>query len=374
MTDITLVVLCAGTSSRFGLKAKKQWLRIENEPLWLYVTKKLQNYSQFDKIIVTSHKDELNYMQNFSDDIIFVSGGDTRQESMNNALSKVDTKYVMISDVARSCVPQNVIEDLISNKEEADCIVPFLNVSDTVVYENTTINRDDVKLIQTPQLSNTAKLKTALKNDTIFTDDSSAIKATGGTVYYVKGSMDSKKLTFDDNLREIPCLKAPSNDIFTGSGFDIHPFEDNKEMFLGGIKIDVPYGFKAHSDGDVLIHSVIDALLGASGAGDIGEFFPDDDEQYKNIDSTLLLSKIVTFINNVGYEIVNVDLTIIAQKPKINPYKNDIKTKIAQLLKLPKQFINIKATTAEKLGFIGRSEGVAVQSIATLKYYDWKRK
>jgi 2-C-methyl-D-erythritol 4-phosphate cytidylyltransferase/2-C-methyl-D-erythritol 2,4-cyclodiphosphate synthase len=145
-------------------------------------------------------------------------------------------------------------------------------------------------------------------------------------------------------------------------------------MYLGGVNIDVPYGFKAHSDGDVLIHSLIDALLGAAGAGDIGEFFPDTDLEYKNIDSKLLLKKIVEFIYNVVYEIVNVDLTIIAQKPKINPYKNAIKTTIAELLNIEKQFVNIKATTAEKLGFIGRAEGVAVQSIATLKYYNWKRK
>ena len=372
MSDITLIVLSAGTSSRFGLKTKKQWLRIKNEPLWLFVTEKLHNYAKFNKVIVTSHEDEINYMRNFSDDIIFVKGGNTRQESMNNALREVDTQYVMISDVARSTVPQSVIHDLIHNKNKADCIVPYLKVSDTVVYENTTINRDDVKLIQTPQLSLTSKLKNALKEDTVFTDDSSAIKAIGGSIFFIEGSIASQKLTFDNDLKEISTLNGASNDFFTGTGFDIHPFEDNKEMFLGGIKIDSTYGFKAHSDGDVLIHSVIDALLGACGAGDIGEFFPDDDAQYKNIDSKILLSKIVTFINNVGYEIVNIDLTIIAQKPKINPYKIQIKSKLAELLNIKKQFVNIKATTAEKLGFIGRSEGVAVQSIATLKFYDWK--
>lgn len=374
MSDITLVVLCAGTSSRFGLKTKKQWLRINNEPLWFYVTKKLQDYSQFNNVIVTAHEDEMNYMQNFSNTITFVKGGNTRQESMNNALNEVTTKYVMISDVARSCVPRNVIDDLIAHKDKADCIVPFLDVSDTVVYDNETINRDNVKLIQTPQLSNTQKLKDALVNNTIFTDDSSAIKANKGTIYYVKGSHQSKKLTFENDLIQSPCLSAASLDYFTGTGFDIHPFEDNKQMFLGGINIDVPYGFKAHSDGDVLIHSLIDALLGAAGAGDIGEFFPDNDAQYKNIDSKILLSKIVSFINNVGFEIVNIDLTIIAEKPKITPYKMVIKTKIAELLNIQMQFINIKATTSEKLGFIGRSEGVAVQSIATLKFYDWKKR
>lgn len=374
MSDITLVVLCAGTSSRFGLKTKKQWLRVKNEPLWFYVTKKLQDYSQFDKVIVTAHEDELIYMQNFSNTITFVQGGNTRQESMNNALNEVTTKYVMISDVARSCVPKGVIHDLITHKDKADCIVPFLEVSDTVVYNNETINRDNVKLIQTPQLSNTQKLKDALVNSTIFTDDSSAIKANKGTICYVKGSHQSKKLTFENDLIESSCLTAPSSDYYTGTGFDIHPFEDNKQMFLGGIKIDVPFGFKAHSDGDVLIHSLIDSLLGAAGAGDIGEFFPDNDAQYKNIDSKILLSKIVSFVNNVGFEIVNIDLTIIAEKPKITPYKTIIKTKIAELLNIQMQFINIKATTSEKLGFIGRSEGVAVQSIATLKFYDWKKR
>ena len=151
-------------------------------------------------------------------------------------------------------------------------------------------------------------------------------------------------------------------------------FEDDKEMFLGGIKLPYNYGFKAHSDGDVLIHSLIDALLGAIGAGDIGEFFPDTDDAYKGIDSKILLEKIVNFIYNVGYEIVNIDLTIIAQKPKINPFKQEIKSNISKLLNLPKQFINVKATTAERLGFIGREEGVAVQSIANLKYYNWMEK
>lgn len=373
MSDVTLIVLCAGNSSRFALSAKKQWLRTENSPLWLFVTTRLKKSSNFNKIIVASHKNELNYMQNFTDEFVFVEGGETRQDSMRNALKMVTSKYVMVTDVARACIPEDVIHDLISSKNDADCIVPVLNVSDTVVYEDETINRDEVKLIQTPQLSRVEILNKALNTDIEFTDDSSAIKKIGGTVKYIKGSIESKKLTFEEDISSIKCIKEPSKNFFTGTGFDIHPFEDNKKMWLGGVNIDVPYGFKAHSDGDVLIHSVIDALLGACGAGDIGEFFPDTDAQYKNIDSKILLEDIVKFIYNVGYEIVNVDLTIIAQKPKINPYKQEIKTTIARLLNLEKQFVNIKATTAEKLGFIGRAEGVAVQSIATLKYYDWKR-
>ena len=374
MFDVTLIVLCAGNSSRFEHKTKKQWLRIKDEPLWLNVTKRLKTFSSFDKVIVASSEKELNYMKNFTDDFILVKGGDTRQQSILNCLEFVKTKYVMISDVARACIPRSVIESLLTEKENADCIVPILNVTDTVIYENQTINRDNVKLIQTPHLSNTQILKTALNTKIEFTDESSAIKSINGTIKYVQGSSDSKKLTLGDELEDLPCLKEPSNNFFTGTGFDIHAFEDNKEMYLGGIKLPYDYGFKAHSDGDVLIHSVIDALLGACGAGDIGEFFPDTDEKYKGIDSKILLDEIVTFVNNVGYEIVNIDLTIIAQKPKINPFKNDIKNSMAKLLGLEKRFINIKATTAEKLGFIGRAEGVAVQSIATLKYYNWKQK
>lgn len=373
MSNVSLVILCAGNSSRFNQSTKKQWLRVDNEPIWLYVSKKLTSYYSFDKIVVTSSKYELNYMQNFCDNITFVEGGDTRQKSIKNALKHIDSDFVMITDVARVNIPSCVVTNLIDSKNEADCIVPVLDVSDTVIYENDTINRDNVKLIQTPQLSNTKILNQALKTDIEFTDDSSAIKNINGQVKYVKGSIKSKKITFSEDLEVIKELPSPSNNFFTGTGFDIHPFEDNKKMFLGGVEIDVDYGFKAHSDGDVLIHSVIDALLGAIGAGDIGEFFPDTDEKYKGVDSKILLEEIVQFVKNVGYEIINLDLTIIAQKPKINPYKQEIKSKIASLLKIEKQFVNIKATTAEKLGFIGRSEGVAVQSVATVKYYDWKK-
>ena len=372
MQACTLVVLGAGSSSRFNHKTKKQWIRIENDPLWLNTTNRLSKYYNFSKVIVVGNKNELKYMKNYNNSFTYVVGGSSRQESMSNALSIVDTKYVMVTDVARACVPKDVIDRLIDNIGQADCIVPILKVSDTVVYNDNTINRDDVKLIQTPQLSNTTILKEALKTTEEFTDDSSAIKIAGGSIKYIEGSIKSAKLTFGEELNTLVCLKSPSTDMFVGTGYDIHPFEDNKQMVLGGVKIDSEFGFKAHSDGDVLIHSVIDAILGSIGAGDIGEFFPDTDQKYKNASSVKMLEEIMDFTTNVGYELVNVDITIIAQIPKINPHKDDIKSKMAQILNLPNNKVNIKATTAEKLGFIGRCEGVAVQSIATVKYYNWK--
>ena len=374
MNDTTLILLCAGESSRFTSSSKKQWLRVDDKPLWLYVCNKLSTYSNFTKVIVVSHKDEISYMQNFTDDFTFAEGGNSRQESMNNALKEVTTTHVLISDVARACIPELVVQTLLDSKKDADCIVPFLSVSDTVVYQNNTINRDDVKLIQTPQLSKTSILIKALKEDVEFTDDSSAIKNIGGSVKYVKGSISSNKITFIDDIQNITCLEAPSKDIFTGYGIDIHPFEQNKTMYLGGVKLPYEFGFKAHSDGDVLIHSIIDALLGAIGAGDIGEFFPDTDPKYKGADSKVLLKSIVNFVRKVGYDIINIDVTILAEIPKINPFKNEIKNSLTKLLNLDKFKINIKATTSERLGFIGRKEAVAVHSVATLKYYDWKKK
>ncbi|MDX4066354.1 bifunctional 2-C-methyl-D-erythritol 4-phosphate cytidylyltransferase/2-C-methyl-D-erythritol 2,4-cyclodiphosphate synthase [Aliarcobacter skirrowii] len=374
MEDVTLVVLCAGNSTRFENVCKKQWLRVENEPLWLNVTSRLNSYSNFKKTIVVSHENELRYMQNFNDDFLYVKGGETRQNSIKNALNFVDTKYVMISDVARACISKDMIDRILELKDKATCVVPVLGVSDTVIYEKNTINRDEVKLIQTPQLSLTDVLKKALDTNIEFTDESSAIKNSGYEISYVKGCIKAKKLTFLDDLDEIPCLKSPSKNFFTGFGFDLHSFEDNKPMFLGGVELPYSYGFKAHSDGDVLIHSLIDALLGAIGAGDIGEFFPDTDERFKNIDSKKLLEYIVRFVKNVGYEIVNVDITIIAEQPKINPHKIEIKNSLSQLLNLPKQFINVKATTSEKIGSIGRKEGVVVQCVANVKYYEWDKK
>ena len=374
MKETTLIVLCAGNSSRFELQAKKQWLRIEDEPLWLYVTKRIASFHNFDKIIVVSHQNELNYMKSFSDKFDFVAGGSTRQQSIKNALQKVTSPYVMITDVARCCIPKNVIQELINSKDIASCIVPVLDVSDTVIYKNETINREDVKLIQTPQLSNTTILKEALNTSVEFTDESSAIKNINQSIHYIKGSKESIKLTFGKELHQIDCLSEPSKDFFIGSGIDIHQFEENKPMVLGGVSIESQVGFKAHSDGDVVIHSIIDALLGAIGAGDIGEFFPDNDPQYKGADSKELLKHIVSFVYNVGYEIVNIDLTILAEKPKINPYKDAIKTQLSSIIGITKQRINIKATRGEKMGFIGRAEGVAVLSNANLKFYDWKRK
>ncbi len=362
---MSLILLSAGNSTRFNYSVKKQWLRVGNKPLWLFVADNFKEIYNFDRIVVVANKDDVLLYEKMSDYLI-VSGGEERQFSLKKALDYVDSEFVMVSDVARACLDKEVIKNILK-ETEYDCVVPYLNVVDTVVYKDKTINRDEVKLIQTPQLSKTKLLKKALNQDTVFTDERAAIESIQGNIKYIKGSEILNKITYFKDLKN-SCLKPPSKDYFSGVGYDSHRFEKNKKMYLGGVLIDVDYGFKAHSDGDVVIHSLIDALLGASGYGDIGDFFPDSDERYKNISSVKLLEKVKDILSYTGYEIVNIDITIIAQKPILKDYKLKIQRNLKSILNTK---VNIKATTNEKMGFVGREEGVAVISNTTLKYKDW---
>ncbi len=372
MSDLTLILLAAGNSTRFSPSVKKQWLRINHQPLWYFVTSEFESLNLFSKIIITAHKDEIDYMKSFCEHTI-VEGAQSRQASLKNALEHVTTPYVMVSDIARACPPKALIQRLIEAKEKAACIVPVLSMNDTVSFEGDNIDRDKLKRIQTPQLSRTDILKSALETPSEYTDESSAILAFGKTRVEVEGDESAHKLTRISDMKNIPCLCPPSTDTLVGIGFDVHAFEEGKKMFLGGVEIDSSFGFKAHSDGDVAIHSLIDALLGASGMGDIGTLFPDNDDSYKDIDSKLLFKECVRRLHNCGFTIINVDLTIIAQTPRLSAHKADIRRTLAHILEIEPFLCNIKATTTEELGFIGRKEGVAVQSSASLKYLDWTK-
>jgi len=372
LSDLTLVLLAAGSSSRFELDVKKQWLRIDHQPLWQFVALRLKNSNLFKKIIITSSADDIVFMKNY-DEFVFVEGSNTRQNSLKNALVEVDTDYVLVSDIARSCVSEDFLEKIVSKKSLADSIVPYLPVTDTIVYKDKTIDRDEVKRVQTPQLSRTSILKEALETDEDFTDESSAIIAFGGKREFILGEEDAHKITYISDLKNLSCLSRPSSDTLSGTGFDVHAFEDGGIMWLGGVSIESDVSFKAHSDGDVAIHALIDALLGAAGMGDIGMMFPDNDDTYKGIDSKELLKRVVTKIYNFGFVIVNVDITIAAEKPRVGKYKTQIRNTLSKILNIDAARVNIKATTTEKLGFIGRSEGVGVLANANLKYFDWSK-
>ncbi|MEA2029660.1 MAG: bifunctional 2-C-methyl-D-erythritol 4-phosphate cytidylyltransferase/2-C-methyl-D-erythritol 2,4-cyclodiphosphate synthase [Campylobacterota bacterium] len=378
MSDITLILLGAGSATRFRnvtdkVYPKKQWLYSGDKPLWLDVATRFERLYKFKDIVIVSSPDDIGFMKNFAS-YTFIEGGDTRQASLQNAIEQVDSSYVLVSDIARCCMDRAMVERVIESKDQADCVVPVLSAIDTIYQDAKPIDRESIKLIQTPQLSRTKILKEALSQESEFSDDSSAIASMGGKVAFVEGSLNAYKLTRISDLKKLSCLKPPSKGNFVGFGVDIHPFENNKKMFLCGIEIDsVDYGFKAHSDGDVAIHAIIDALLGACGMGDIGELYPDTDSQYSNIDSKILLKDTVAKIRALGFDTINIDITIMAQAPRLLNYKAAMRESIAQLTGIEIRYVNIKATTAEKMGFVGRKEGVMVQAVANVKYFDWSR-
>jgi len=368
--DITLILLGAGLASRFKLPPKKQWLWVGEQPLWLKVANDFQGLYDFDSTTIVSSQQDIECMSKFTE-YNLVEGGETRQASLKKALKEIKTPYVLVSDIARCCLDAKMIKRVISARKSNSCVVPTLNVVDTLYYQAQPIDRTAAKIIQTPQLSCTATLKKALNSKKEFSDDSSAIASQGGEIIFVEGSIVAHKLTTVEDLAKLSCLKKPSARALVGFGIDIHAFEEGKKMVLGGVAIDSPFGFKAHSDGDVAIHAIIDALLGAAGLGDIGEFYPDSSDEFKGANSQELLKDTLNRLTKLGYVVGNVDLTIIAQTPKLMNYKKDIRFSLAKLLGLGPNLVNIKATTAEKLGWIGRKEGVAVEAVATLYYYDW---
>ncbi len=376
MLDVTLIMLGAGSSSRFEMPVKKQWLRVGGDPLWLFAAKNLSSHYAFKEIIVASN--EGKYMSKFAPSYRFVKGGATRQESLKNALKLVQSEFVLVSDIARPMISGELFSRIMSGIQNADCVVPALKVPDTVYLGAGVVDREQIKLIQTPQLSRTAMLKSALESGQIYTDDSSAIAAAGGKIWYVQGDENARKITFKDDLAKICGLGAPSSEIYVGNGFDVHAFEEEKKegsfVTIGGEKIPFERNLKAHSDGDVAIHALIDAILGAAGLGDIGEHFPDTDDKFKGADSALLLKEAYNLVRSVGFELINADVTVIAEQPKLGKFKSAMEANIASALNLTPSRINVKATTTEKLGFTGRGEGIAAMASASLKIYDWTQK
>ena len=422
--NMTLIIMSAGESARFrrdsknDCAVKKQWIRVNGKPLWLFVADGLNARYKFEKVIITANALEMAYMKRFCDYEI-VCGGNTRQKSLENALKCVDSEFVAVSDAARFGVDFEVLDRLFAvDLEGIDCVMPVLSVADTIFMEcesenspslaegvrgwvkshNSSesncdspessanlvrkyLNRNAVKLVQTPQISRVSVLQKALKLGD-FSDESSAINALGGRIATIEGSKTLDKLThFGDLERILTCChyeqseesntqksqNPAQNDIFIGYGFDTHRFCKGDEVVLCGVKIPCEFGIEAHSDGDVALHALMDALLGAVGAGDIGEWFPPNDAKFKGADSLELLGQVVDFVRSVGFEIINVDLMILAEIPKITPHKDKMIAILSTALNLPKNRINIKATTMEKMGFIGRKEGICAKAVVDLK-------
>ncbi|MEO1941759.1 MAG: 2-C-methyl-D-erythritol 2,4-cyclodiphosphate synthase [Campylobacterales bacterium] len=373
--EIGLLLLTAGGSTRFGYPVRKQWLPIGEDPLWLYLAKKLSRCFTFKEVVVVGEGENLlfyRYRTNFK----VVEGGESRQQSLKRGVEALSTQWVLATDVARVGVSCRLVERLLEKGKggEWDCVVPFLKPVDTVVYRGETLERGEIKLIQTPQLSRRELLLEGLeradREGVEFTDDRGVIEWIGGRVGYIPGEREGLKLThFSDLclLKELLKLPPPLETPFVGIGYDTHRFQQGGEGRLGGVGIP-GLSFKAHSDGDLLIHGVIDALLGAGGGGDIGEHFPEGDPRWKGVDSRELLQQVVAQLREIGFQIVNIDLTYIGERPRLRPIKQEIVATLRQLVGAP---VNLKGTTNEGMGFIGRGEGAAVLAVANLRYKDW---
>ncbi|CCF81752.1 2-C-methyl-D-erythritol 2,4-cyclodiphosphate synthase [Helicobacter bizzozeronii CCUG 35545] len=369
---VSLILPAAGSSVRFleslggAFQIKKQWWPLEGMPLLEKVCRDFQGMACFARIfLVVSHPVEQIYLQQrFNNSLVSVIlGGKTRQQSVQNALDLVDTPLVMVSDVARFYLDHLVLYNLFSAMHEQvlDCVAPSLPPSDTLIYQDSQVlDRNGVRCVQTPQLCRTAVLKKAYATG-VFSDESSAILSLGARVAYISGSTRLHKLTYAHDLPSQPQVSSHS----LGIGFDVHGFEPSKVMKIGGVQIDPKdsqqQGFRAHSDGDVLLHALIDALLGAIKGGDIGMYYSDENSAYVGIDSALMLQSIYGLVQNLGHVVVGIDATLFAQIPKIAPYRTAICQNLAKLLKIQPHQINLKATTTEGLGFIGRKEGVGAQ-------------
>ena len=316
--------------------------------------------------------------------IRLVHGGDTRQHSVLNGLEALcadPEDFVLVHDAARCLTPRQVILDVIQSCERFGSGLPGIPAVSTMKYadENRlvtrTVDRSGLYEIQTPQGFCYGPLMAAYRraeeNLSAMTDDASVMEAAGFPVHLVQGSKQNIKITEKEDLRMMNALSSRELPLFRiGSGYDVHRLAENRKLVLCGVEIPYGLGLLGHSDADVALHALMDAMLGAAALGDIGRHFPDTSDRYEGISSLLLLQETVQKVRNAGYELVNADVTIVAQKPKLAPYIPEmVRVTAGAIGCLPEQ-LNIKATTTEKLGFEGRGEGISADAVCLLRKAD----
>ena len=298
-----------------------------------------------------------------------VTGGETRQQSVARALRALGAaERVLIHDAARPDLPRAVIARLLAALDDHAGAIPVLPVVDSLSLDTGgmmtgTAPREQLRRVQTPQAFRFAAIlaaHNAWQGDAPAGDDAQVLRAAGGEVAHVPGDERLAKLTFaEDFMTRLPPVR-------TGMGYDVHRLAAGEELWLAGIRIEHDKGLAGHSDADVGLHAIVDALLGAIGNGDIGSHFPPSDPQWKGASSDRFLSHAAQLVGDAGYAIGNIDLTLICEAPKIGPHREAMRTRIAELLGVDIQAISVKATTTERLGFTGRGEGIAAQAVATI--------
>ena len=381
---VTALILAAGSGTRMGNEVTKQRITLGGESILRCSVKVFASSSEIDCIVVACREDEVDWAReetfDMSKPVFVITGGKTRAESSKKAFSAIpkESDFVAIHDAARCLVTVKNIDDVIHAAYINGAATAGTKVTDTVKtfsdgFINSTIPRDNLFFAHTPQVFSCELYEKALRSSTLDisnTDDNMLIEHIGGKVYPVDTGKQNIKITTADDLAYAEFLlegRRKMPDIRVGHGYDVHRFAEGRRLVLGGVEIPHDIGLLGHSDADVLTHAIMDALLGACALGDIGRHFPDTSDEYKDISSLLLLKKVGELIKNAGYSVVNIDATLVLQRPKIAGYVNQMVDNISQILDIEQGRINIKATTEEKLGFTGREEGACAHAVATVK-------
>jgi 2-C-methyl-D-erythritol 4-phosphate cytidylyltransferase/2-C-methyl-D-erythritol 2,4-cyclodiphosphate synthase len=356
------IILAAGKSQR--MSQNKLISVLGYDPLILHSVKVFEKFEEIKNIFVVSSDKQILSLLKDKDKISFVQGGLTRTESVYNALKKSKSEYVLIHDGARPFVSTTLIERVILATKEYNSAIPAIEVSDSLrLVENGRIvgylNRDKYFFVQTPQGFHREQILFSYNQigNESYTDDSEVYGKFVEPPYIVKGERQNIKITYDRDLLGINAK--------VGIGYDIHKLKKGIPLILGGEKVPFEKGLEAHSDGDVLIHAIMDSLLGAASEGDIGIHFPPFDKKYQNISSMKLLKKVYEICSKKGLKINNISAVIIAEKPKLSPYIKKMCENISNLLNISLEKINISATTAEGIGEIGGENAIACMAVCS---------
>ncbi len=379
----TAVIVAAGDSLRMKSLGNKQFLRLLGMPVLAHTIKAFEGASLVDNIIIVTKESLIPDVKNIIDEYSFkkvaevIKGGNTRQESVyNGILSAEGASLVAIHDGARPLIAPEKIDEAITFAKEKGSAVLGIPLSDTVktVNENDIITgtpeRNTLRLIQTPQIFPLPLLKEAYEkaqqDGFTGTDDSSLVERLGIDVHYIFGDYNNIKITTPEDIIKAESIMKGAKEMRVGFGYDVHRLVENRALILGGVNIPYGKGLDGHSDADVLIHAIMDALLGAAALGDIGKHFPDTDNSFKDIDSRILLRKVASLLKEKGFKIINIDSTIVAQSPKLAPFIEEMRENISQDLGISRDAVCVKATTTEKLGFEGRKEGISSSAVCSL--------
>ena len=377
--SLFLVLLAAGDGKRLRSKTPKPYYKVNNKTLLEYSLDAFKKFSEIKKTIIVynkKHKQHLNRLD--LKNTLKIIGGKTRQESTFKALKRIkrmNCKKVLIHDSARPLPSKELIKKIIHKLKKNHAVLPIIRMNDAtkrvennMVFKN--IERNSLRFAQTPQGFTFSKIFEKHRDNInkSFDDDSALFTNYGEKVLTVNGSKTNLKITDKEDLDIFRSLKKGKT--YSGIGFDVHRLVKKRKLYLGGIKIPFELGLEGHSDSDPVLHSIIDSLLGACRLGDIGKLFSNKNKKYKNIRSTILLKKVIELIKSKNFSIINIDIIVIAQKPKIKKYSKRMTHTISKLCEINSNQINIKGKTTEKLGLIGKGKAVASEVIASVIKYD----